>query len=160
MSRRVTQREQPEHSCRLQLLEWPDTAEPCRAKDYPLHPRRSYFAPIKSCLAEPAKRFMVEAPGTAPGSDRFITISIYRYSWRTSAPNIVRSDRIGKMNTHELTERRNRATSIPQLWFTGSTRRRALRLYARRHFARKKAAGLIVRTQRRGESAWPRPRKR
>src|SRR5271166_1568086 len=38
----------PQHSCRWQLLIWPNTAVPCRAKDYPLHLRRSYFAPIKS----------------------------------------------------------------------------------------------------------------
>jgi len=29
---------------------------------------------------------VVEAPGTAPGSERLITISIYRHSWRTSSP--------------------------------------------------------------------------
>jgi hypothetical protein len=51
VSRRITQREHEEHSCHLQLLEWPDTAEPCRAKEYPLHPRRSYFAPIRSRCA-------------------------------------------------------------------------------------------------------------
>jgi len=28
----------------------------------------------------PGGRFVVEAPGTAPGSDRFITTSVYRHS--------------------------------------------------------------------------------
>ena len=42
------QLEQLEHSCHLQLLKWSDTVVPCRAKDHPLHPRRSYFAPIKN----------------------------------------------------------------------------------------------------------------
>ena len=53
---------------------------------------------------------MVEAPGTAPGSDRLITISIYRHSWRTSPPNIDRSPRLGKTNAHELVKRSNEAT--------------------------------------------------
>ena len=60
---------------------------------------------------------MVEAPGTAPGSDRFITISIYRHSWRTSPPNIDRSPRLGKTNEHELVKRSNEAT--PKLDFHG-----------------------------------------
>src|SRR6185312_8592470 len=47
----------------------PITAEPCRAKARPLRPRRSCFAPAQ------ARRLgwaWVEAPGTAPGSERFI----------------------------------------------------------------------------------------
>src|SRR5215831_8780954 len=56
----------------------PITAEPYRAKARPLRPRRSYFAPV-----------MVEAPGTAPGSERFITTAIYRHSRLAPAsPNI------------------------------------------------------------------------
>ncbi len=74
----------------------PITAEPYRAKASPLHPRRSYFAPI-SC---PPKRGglrktrpqpdgqMVEAPGTAPGSDRFIATAIYRHSRQAGLKNI------------------------------------------------------------------------
>src|SRR5271157_1258117 len=46
----------------------PITAEPCRAKDRPLRPRRSYFDPI-----------LVESPGTAPGSERFIPTAVYRH---------------------------------------------------------------------------------
>ncbi len=53
---------------------------------------------------------MVEAPGTAPGSDRLITISIYRHSWRASRPNIVRSAAVGKKKEHELAKRSNGAT--------------------------------------------------
>jgi hypothetical protein len=55
----------------------PITAEPCRAKTHPLRPRRSYFAPIGSARGGEE---MVEAPGTAPGSDGFITMAIYRHS--------------------------------------------------------------------------------
>src|ERR1700724_462712 len=47
ISNRITQLEQPEHSCRLQLWIGPITAEPCRAKARPLRPRRSYFAPVR-----------------------------------------------------------------------------------------------------------------
>src|SRR5882762_957630 len=48
LSNRITQLEQPEHSCHLQLWIGPITAEPCRAKARPLRPRRSYFAPAQS----------------------------------------------------------------------------------------------------------------
>src|SRR5262244_3807760 len=54
----------------------PITAEPCRAKARPLRPRRSYFAPAETR----ARRALVEAPGTAPGSDGFIATAIYRHS--------------------------------------------------------------------------------
>jgi hypothetical protein len=54
----------------------PITAEPCRAKARPLRPRRSYFAPAE---ARP-RRARVEAPGTAPGSERFIAAAVYRHS--------------------------------------------------------------------------------
>src|SRR3954469_9445313 len=54
----------------------PITAEPCRAKARPLRPRRSYFAPAEAHVRPWA---WVEAPGTAPGSDRFITTAIYRH---------------------------------------------------------------------------------
>src|ERR1044072_7007919 len=49
-------------------MEWPVTPEPSRAKARPLRPRRSCFGPV------------VEPPGTAPGSDRFITTPVYRHS--------------------------------------------------------------------------------
>ena len=54
------------------------TVVPCRAKTHPLRPRRSCFAPSGSPGLEGEE--MVEAPGTAPGSDGFITIAIYRHS--------------------------------------------------------------------------------
>src|SRR5258708_24626039 len=44
----LTRPEQPEHSCRLQLLHSPITAEPYREKTRPLRPRRSCFAPAKT----------------------------------------------------------------------------------------------------------------
>src|SRR5262245_41239407 len=61
----------------------PITAEPCRAKARPLHPRRSCFAPAK---AQARPWALVEAPGTAPGSDRLITTAIYRHSRLAPAP--------------------------------------------------------------------------
>src|SRR5262245_29734299 len=54
----------------------PITAEPCRAKARPFRPRRSYFAPADTARFRAVR---VEAPGTAPGSDRFITTAIYRH---------------------------------------------------------------------------------
>src|SRR5437588_8319886 len=48
LSNCVTQPEQPEHSCRLQLLHSPITAEQYREKTRPLRPRRSYFAPAET----------------------------------------------------------------------------------------------------------------
>jgi hypothetical protein len=35
-----------------------------------------------------SQRFVVEAPGTAPGSDGFITTAIYRHSCLSSTSNI------------------------------------------------------------------------
>src|SRR5918999_4781471 len=48
LSNCVTQPEQPEHSCRLQLLHSPITAEQYREKTRPLRPRRSWFAPAET----------------------------------------------------------------------------------------------------------------
>src|ERR1700726_4158587 len=65
----------------------PITAEPCRAKARPLRPRRSCFAPAE---AQRQMRMLlwarVEAPGTAPGSERFITTAIYRHIRLAPAP--------------------------------------------------------------------------
>ena len=63
----------------------PITAEQYREKTRPLRPRRSYFAPAK---ARPLERALVEAPGTAPGSEWFIATAIYFHSRRTGTPNI------------------------------------------------------------------------
>jgi hypothetical protein len=74
----------------------PITAEPYRAKARPLHPRRSYFAPIscppnrgglRDTRPQPDGQ-MVEAPGTAPGSDWFIATAIYRHSRQAGFRNI------------------------------------------------------------------------
>jgi len=48
LSNCVTQPEQPEQSCRWQLLHSPITAEQYREKVRPLRPRRSYFAPAEA----------------------------------------------------------------------------------------------------------------
>ena len=81
----------------------PITAEPYRAKARPLHPRRSYFAPITGprfvvarSVGAPdrgltrlrSREPVVEAPGTAPGSDRFIPTAIYRHSRQAGIGNI------------------------------------------------------------------------
>src|SRR5882757_9842409 len=81
----LTRPEQPEHSCRLQLLHSPITAEPYREKTRPLRPRRSCFAPTET---HAIRRAWVEAPGTAPGSEWFIAAAIYFHSRRTGTPNI------------------------------------------------------------------------
>jgi hypothetical protein len=62
----------------------PMSAEPYREKTRPLRPRRSYFAPAKSHQGW----ILVEAPGTAPGSEWFIATVIYFHSRRTGVPNI------------------------------------------------------------------------
>jgi len=46
LSNCVTQPEQPEHSCRLQLLHSPITAEQYREKTRPLRPRRHALFPV------------------------------------------------------------------------------------------------------------------
>jgi hypothetical protein len=103
LSNSVTLPEQPEHSCRLQLLHSPITAEPYRTKARPLRPRRSCFAPAETrldqvwrvpdqCGGSPTRygglRAWVEAPGAAPGSEWFIATAIYCHSRRTGIPNI------------------------------------------------------------------------
>src|ERR1700742_814704 len=67
----------------------PITAEQYREKARPLRPRRSYFAPAKT--RDPRRgvlRALVEAPGTAPGSEWFIATAIYFHSRRTGTRNI------------------------------------------------------------------------
>ena len=66
----------------------PITAEPYREKTRPLRPRRSYFAPAKSHRNNGLGWVLVEAPGTAPGSEWFIATAIYFHSRRTGTPNI------------------------------------------------------------------------
>jgi len=73
----LTRPEQPEHSCRLQLLQWPDNGGTMPSKSTPFTPSSILFRP-----------HMVEAPGTAPGSEWFITTAIYRHSRQAGRPNI------------------------------------------------------------------------
>ena len=70
-----------EHSCHLQLKFSPVTAVPCRVKVNPLRPRRSCFTPIRFAQFIQSKAYVVEVPGTAPGSDRFIAIFVYHHRW-------------------------------------------------------------------------------
>src|SRR5690349_5438148 len=80
-------------------MDWPVTSEPSRAKVRPLRPRRSCFGPLSNSpvasgpwfsLGFGPNELMVEPPGTAPGSDRFITTPVYRHSrpLRDGTPNI------------------------------------------------------------------------
>ncbi len=57
----------------------PITVVQCRVKEPPLRPRRSYFAPAEGLAPDGFTRPWVEAPGTAPGSERFIMKPIYRH---------------------------------------------------------------------------------
>ena len=59
--------------------------ETIRAKAEPLHVRRSCFGPATrpGLLSEPG--FLVEPPGTAPGSDPLIMNAIYRHSRKTGS---------------------------------------------------------------------------
>ena len=68
----------------------PITAEQYREKVRPLRPRRSYFAPAKARFGTTRWWALVEAPGTAPGSEWFIATAIYFHSRRTGTPNIGR----------------------------------------------------------------------
>src|SRR6266704_8613 len=86
----LTRPEQPEHSCRLQLLHIPITAEPYREKTRPLRPRRSCFAPAETRACGWA---LVEAPGAAPGSEWFIAAALYSHSRRAGTHNIGRKSR-------------------------------------------------------------------
>ena len=66
----------------------PITAEQYREKARPLRPRRSYFAPAKARFLGTPEWALVEAPGTAPGSEWFIATTVYFHSRRTGTPNI------------------------------------------------------------------------
>jgi hypothetical protein len=103
----LTRPEQPEHSCRWQLLLWPDNGGTIPSKSPPFTPSSILFRPRnggrttedreqkepdRSHLSSVFCRLsseMVEAPGTAPGSDGFIATAIYRHSRLAPAlPNI------------------------------------------------------------------------
>src|SRR3954469_786914 len=66
---------------RWHLNNSPMTAEPYRAKELPLHIRRSCFAPTETLFE---KGLVVEAPGTAPGSGLLITQSFIAIVARAS----------------------------------------------------------------------------
>ena len=58
----------------------PITAVSCRAKDHPLHPSSNLFRPRQNLPPRRTQQVLVEAPGTAPGSERLIPMPIYRHS--------------------------------------------------------------------------------
>src|ERR1051325_9712735 len=67
-SKPLTRPGQPEHSCRWQLWIGPL--------------RRSHLGQkhVLYALVDPVSAPLVEPPGTAPGSDRFISAHVYRHS--------------------------------------------------------------------------------
>src|SRR5436190_23261922 len=70
---------------RWHLNNSPMTAEPYRAKELPLHIRRSCFAPTKTHR----NGLMVEAPGTAPGSGLLITQSFIAIVFRANPASLL-----------------------------------------------------------------------
>ena len=75
---------------RWHLNNSPMTAEPYRAKELPLHIRRSCFAPTKTHwpLFAGLSGLVVEAPGTAPGSGLLITQSFIAIVARASPDDL------------------------------------------------------------------------
>src|SRR3954466_9892154 len=80
----LTRPPQPEQSCRWQLLHWPDNGGTMPSKRPSFTPSSILFRPRQS----PARWVLVEAPGTAPGSDGFIPTLVYRHSRLATAPRI------------------------------------------------------------------------
>src|SRR4051812_13170199 len=81
----LMQRQRAPHDCHWHLSYGPITAEPCRAKDASLPRVSSLFRPHRVAapdhLSDPSPpHWMVEAPGTAPGSTTFIPHTVYRHS--------------------------------------------------------------------------------
>ena len=75
----VTQPEQPEHSCRWQLWNGPLRRNHLGQK----HVLYALVDPVSAPPMRPAREgraALVEPPGTAPGSERFITTPVYRHS--------------------------------------------------------------------------------
>ena len=66
--------------------EWPVTAEPYRAKTAPLPRSSILFRPHRSRVK--LREEMVEAPGTAPGSETLMSRGVYRHSRFPDATNI------------------------------------------------------------------------
>src|SRR5579872_1565496 len=58
------------------------------SENAPFTPSSILFRPRQNPLHRLIRRALVEAPGTAPGSDRFIATVIYRHSRRTGVLNI------------------------------------------------------------------------
>jgi len=75
----ITQRGEPLHSCHLQLQIGPITVDTIPSESSPFTPSSILYRPRHNPLAA-LKRTLVEAPGTAPGSDGFITMAVYRHS--------------------------------------------------------------------------------
>src|SRR3984893_4023461 len=68
------------------------TAEPCRAKDRPLHSPSNLFRPLRNPprTLENASRALVEAPGTAPGSEELISTPFIAIAAKGGNSNIAR----------------------------------------------------------------------
>jgi hypothetical protein len=77
--RAAMQREPPQRCCHLQLLFWSDIGGTMPSKNKPFTPSSILFRP-HTCRQICAWRHVVEAPGTAPGSEWLIATVIYRHS--------------------------------------------------------------------------------
>src|SRR3569833_2592962 len=82
----VTQPEQPEHSCRWQLWNWPDNGGTMPSKSLLFTPSSILFRPRRYRPVVGIQAALVEAPGTATGSDGFITTDVYRHRRVAPAP--------------------------------------------------------------------------
>jgi hypothetical protein len=93
----------------------PITAEPCRAKARPLHPRRSYFAPAKGPdhpslwwrrrVPPPGPKGLLRRPFIAIAGSRRHTQ--YRAEWLTKkGPSVSRASESGKRGTRAPTSAR------------------------------------------------------
>ena len=71
------------------------TAEPCRAKDRPLHSPSNLFRPRRNpplprLRSRLSQRALVEAPGTAPGSEELISTPFIAIAAQGGRLNIAR----------------------------------------------------------------------
>jgi hypothetical protein len=74
-------------------IAWPDIGGTIPGKNTPFTPSSILFRPAETRRNGFKLRVLVEAPGTAPGSEWFIATAIYFHSRRTGTPNIGRKGR-------------------------------------------------------------------
>ena len=111
-------------------MEWPVTSEPSRAKARPLRPRRSCFGPADAAPPWWDRAAWVEPPGTAPGSDRFITTPVYRHSRPCGWPDQYRGAEVKKKGWPRRTLPRQppHAAAAFRCWRNATSQRCDLRI--------------------------------